>query len=1027
MLTLMSFRLRKDVEDKMSGTLRCGYKSFDLKCVASLLVLITCLATLASAQPGNLVQTPVDPGNRVPLKNHHPAWASAQNDAGAVPGDLALERLTITLNRTPQQEAAFRQFIADQQNPQSKNYHHWLTPVEIGQRFGVSDHDIKAVKAWLESRNLTVDSISNSRVRIAFSGTAASVGSAFGSEMRYFTVRTEKRISIANEAQIPAALSSVIKSVNGLYTMRLYPQHVIQQDIHLSPEGSFTCGGVPCYFIFPGDFATIYNIVGVPSGVDGSGQKIAIIGRSQVCTSDITGFASIAAVTINGPNLVVPSTGSAPATAACTGTTLGDQQEATLDVTRAGSVAQGATIDLVASGGSATADGVDVAAQYVVDTPSIGASIMSISFGGCEADFGNTGVTFYDGVFQEAAAQGISAFVSSGDSGAAGCDPSFNPPPPAQQLSPNALCASSYATCVGGTEFADKANPGLYWGTNGTGFSSALSYIPEGAWNEPGSTSPFIVAATGGGVSGFIATPSWQTGTGVPGARTGRYTPDVAFSSAGHDGYFACLAANGACSLQTGTGVAIFSGTSAAAPDMAGIAALLNQSRGSAQGLLNPTLYGLAATPANGVFHDVTVASSAVSGCAVTIPSMCNNSTPVPAGINPGFSGYLVTAGYDEATGLGSLNVGNLLSSWPAATQTALQSSASPVVPGTSVTFTATVTASSGTPTGNVTFMDGGTALSTTALSSGSAAFTTSSLAFGFHAITAVYAGNALAFATSTSQPLQQAIGTLSQISLQTSAPQVAAGTSVTFTANVTPQSGSGAPTGSVVFMDGTTSLGSGTLTNGTAVLSNSALTAGSHSITAVYQGDSTFLQSTSSVVSQLVVSISVAATASSVPVVAGGNGNLSVTITPTPASFSPTVSVTCTGAPSESTCTVGTPTTSGGVRTFPISITTTAPHSLRQVTPMGAFVPLGLLLPLGGVFLAASGKRTRRTLGWLGLTLVLTMSTLWLSACGGSGQKDPGTPPGTYPLTITATATSGAITINTTVKPAVNLIVTAH
>jgi subtilase family serine protease len=1016
----------KGLEDGMhSETLRrdnvtgVTSSSWLAACVLSIVSIIP----LAHAQTTNLVLAPVDPGNRVMLKGHHPGWASAQNDAGAVSSDLALERLTIVLNRPPEVEAAFKQFLADQQNPQSQNYHHWLTPVEIGKRFGVSDHDITAVKGWLGSQNLTADSVSDSRVRISFSGTAANVGRAFGSEMRYFTVRSEKRISIAGEAQIPAELSGVIKSISGLYTLKLEPQHRLRSDIRVNPEGSFTCSGVPCNIIFPGDFATIYNAGS--GGVDGTGQTIAIIGRSQVCTSDITGFAGLAAVTINGPHLVVPTTGSQPAAAVCTGSTSSDQDEATLDVTRSGSVAQGATIDLVASGGSATGDGVDVATQYVVDTPSIGANIMSISFGGCEADFGLTGVMFYDDLFQQAAGQGISVFVSSGDSGAAGCDASFNPPPPSQQLSPNALCASSYATCVGGTEFADTANPSLYWSsTNGTGFSSALSYIPEGAWNEPGTAGAFVVAATGGGVSGFIPTPSWQTGTGVPVGRTGRYTPDVSFSAAGHDGYFACLAAGSACSLQTGVGAVVFSGTSASAPDMAGITALLNQSRGSAEGLLNPDLYGLAATPANGVFHDVTVASSAVTGCLVTKPSMCNNSTPTPAGINPGFSGYLVTAGYDEATGLGSLNVGNLLSSWPAATQTTVQSSASPALPGTSVTFTATVAATSGTPTGNVTFMDGGTSLSTMTLTNGTAAFTTSSLAFGFHPITAVYAGNALAFAASKSQILQQAVGTLSTTSLQTSALQVGAGTSVTFTAVVAPQSGTGTPTGMVAFMDLTTSLGTAALTSGTAVLSTSTLAAGTHSVTAVYQGDTTFLQSTSSPVPQSVVDIKVAATPSSLSVVAGANGSVSVAITPT-TGFLPTVTVTCAGAPSESMCTVGTGSTSGGVQTFAVSITTTAPHSLRQITPMGMFVPFGLLLPLGGMFLAVTGKRTRRNLGWLGLTLLLTMSTLWLSACGGSSKKDPGTPPGTYNLTVTTTANSGAITIN---KPTtVMLTVTAQ
>jgi len=166
----------------------------------------------------------------------------------------------------------------------------------------------------------------------------------------------------------------------------------------------------------------------------------------------------------------------------------------------------------------------------------------------------------------------------------------------------------------------------------------------------------------------YIPTPSWQTGSGVPGAQ-GRYTPDVSFSASRHNGYFGCLAAAGNSCVADSTGhfkFEYFFGTSASTPSMAGIAALLNQKIGRAQGNLNPRLYALAATPSNGVFHDVTVGTSGVSGCDVSIPSMCNNSTPGPGGLSGGLKGYSVGPGYDEATGLGSINVANLLMQWAA-------------------------------------------------------------------------------------------------------------------------------------------------------------------------------------------------------------------------------------------------------------------------------------------------------------------------------------------------------------------------
>jgi subtilase family serine protease len=245
------------------------------------------------------------------------------------------------------------------------------------------------------------------------------------------------------------------------------------------------------------------------------------------------------------------------------------------------------------------------------------------------------------------------------DSGAATCDTDFTTPPASQVRSINSICASSYATCAGGTEFADTANPSLYWSSsNSSSRVSALGYIPEGVWNEPGSAGSYVVAAGGGGASIYIAKPSWQTGVGVP-ADGARDVPDVSFPSAAHDAYYGCYAlGNGDCANKY---FEYFYGTSNAAPAMAGVTALLNQRSGSRQGNLNPTLYRLAANPANGVFHDTTIASSGVTGCTASIPSMCNNSTPSPTALTGGLAGYLLTTGYDLVTGWGSIDVNNLL------------------------------------------------------------------------------------------------------------------------------------------------------------------------------------------------------------------------------------------------------------------------------------------------------------------------------------------------------------------------------
>ena len=280
--------------------------------------------------------------------------------------------------------------------------------------------------------------------------------------------------------------------------------------------------------------------------------------------ADFTNFKALTGSTFTNPTEVIPTThgGLDPGPAllvapACEATNtcssavneqIDLQGEATLDVTRSGTVAPGANLVLVTASTSGTSDGIYTDAQYIVaSTSSPGPfQVMTISFGGCEADDSLADVNDWGNIFQSAQAEGISVFVSSGDSGAAGCDASFHTPPAtAGPASPNAICSPIYETCVGGTEFNDTASPSTYWSSsNGTGFLSALSYIPEGAWNEPGDTTDgFDVAGTGGGVSSDIATPPWQTGTGVPSARAGRYTPDIAFSASGHDAYFNCLAA----------------------------------------------------------------------------------------------------------------------------------------------------------------------------------------------------------------------------------------------------------------------------------------------------------------------------------------------------------------------------------------------------------------------------------------------------------------------------------------------------
>ena len=296
---------------------------------------------VARAQIADRVLQSVNPRQVIQLSGHHPAWANPQNNAGAVDANLPMEHLAVVLARSPQQQQAFEQFLRDQQDPASSAYHHWLTPTELGERFGVSLHDIAAVTGWLRSRGLTVDSVSNSRARIAFSGPASAVGNAFGTELRNYEVNGKQDISVSTEPRIPAAIAPVVRSVHGLYTIEAHPMHVQKAGLATRPTDAspefVTSEGR--HNLSPADFATIYGLNPVYArGIYGNGQAIAIIGRDRVNDQDIYNFQKVTGVSFNYPIVIVPPAGVDPGAAATSPTDSlpSSQAEATLDVTRAG-------------------------------------------------------------------------------------------------------------------------------------------------------------------------------------------------------------------------------------------------------------------------------------------------------------------------------------------------------------------------------------------------------------------------------------------------------------------------------------------------------------------------------------------------------------------------------------------------------------------------------------------------------------------------------------------------------------------
>ena len=575
----------------------------------------------------------------------HPSVATA-TEIGRAPGNLPMERMLLHLQSSPEQEAALVQLLADQQDPSSPRYHVWLTPEQFGEQFGAARQDLDAVAGWLQSQGFQVTEVAAGRRAIEFSGTARQVEIAFRTQINRYEWNGRQHTANATDISLPEALAPVVAGVVSLHDFGARPlHHVIPSTV--APQTDFS-GGV--HGLSPYDFAAIYNVAPLwTAGYDGTGQSIAIIGETNIKVSDVTSFRATFGLPVNNPTVIVNGTDP--------GILAGEETEADLDVEWSGAVAKGASIKLVTSASTNTSDGITLSAQYIVQHAT--APVMSLSYGLCEAQMG-TGNQFYSSLWQQAAAEGIAVFVASGDSGSAGCDVPYSASnagknttaPASQGFGVNGLASTPYNVSVGGTEFNDTASPSTYWNTsNSAQNASAKGYIPEIVWNESsytaGSSGNSLYAAAGG-ASIVWPRPSWQTGPGVPSGSM-RLTPDVSLSASGHDGYV----------IEEEGALYLVGGTSASTPSFAGLMAIVNQYTNTTNGNPNGKFYALASSVPS-VYHDITTGSNAVpcqggsANCSAAAPST-NVGT---------MNGYSAGAGYDLATGLGSVDANALVTNW---------------------------------------------------------------------------------------------------------------------------------------------------------------------------------------------------------------------------------------------------------------------------------------------------------------------------------------------------------------------------
>jgi subtilase family serine protease len=692
--------------------------------VCAFAVLLFGAAASPAQAPARRIVSAIDSSSRVTLTGSRPPRALAANDVGIVPADTRLQGMTLVFNRSAAQQADLDALITAQQDPSWPQFHQWLTPAQFGARFGMADSDIAAAENWLQQQGFTIDSVSNSRDRIHFSGSVAQANAAFSTELHYYRdpadtqPNAQPHMAPSSDISLPAALAPFVIGVANLSGFRLRS--------HLVPgvQPRFTSSQTGNHYMTPGDVATIYDInAAYNSGYTGTGQAIAIVGQSAIYTSDITNFQTAAGLPSKLPTILLePGTGTSTVYASS-----GDEIESDLDIEYSGAIAKGAVVYFVYTG-SANGYGALDALDYVVQNDL--APIISSSYGGCEPGEGATNYTIYNSDLQMAAAQGETVVAAAGDAGSSDCYGEYTGTGSTannEQLAVDFPASSQYVTALGGTEFpvADTeptttagSNSATYWtAANGSDvISSAKSYIPEQVWNDDSST--VGLASGGGGVSIYTARPSWQANT-VPGisaiSGTYRLVPDISLDASPsplNAPYAICTSdtkdwetgqensCNSGFRDSYSGDLTVVGGTSVAAPIFAGMVALINQAKGytAGQGLVNPTLYTLASIPATyqSAFHDIQSGGN-------TCLAGANYCSGLP------LTDYASTIGYDEASGLGSVDLNNLLTAWPVNTVvsgsnfTISNASATVTTPGTNATANFTVTPVAGF-TGTVAF-----------------------------------------------------------------------------------------------------------------------------------------------------------------------------------------------------------------------------------------------------------------------------------------------------------------------------------
>jgi hypothetical protein len=659
----------------------------------------------------------------VPLAGNLVPAAEARFDVGRLDPTTPLVGMSLLFKRSEEQKTRSRAVLADLEDPTSPRYHHWYQPGDVATLLGAAPQDIGAATAWLEAQGFRVQGPSPTATRILFSGTAGRVEQAFHTELHRYDVHGHEHFALSIAPEVPSALARFIGGLRGVHDFQLRPatKRPRPSPAYLEDAGA----GTGTLTLGPADFGAICDLESLDSaGVTGAGQSIGVVGASEFNDADIAAFRTTFALDPSRMPVrdLVPSSGTPVVLS------VGYFNETELDLEWSGAVASEATVHYVYTGNNRGYGPYD-AIVWAIEEGTY--PVVTSSYGGCEQSLTPNEGIYLETLGDAASIEGVTLLNAAGDWGPAACDSELDTTEKAASLGEWIRWPASIPSVValnwGDAVPESPVTPAVaavapfdtYWSCtfSGTAACSPVDppgYVPESAWNEIAyniSTFDYFWGAGGGGASVIFAKPYWQVGQTPSG--TMRLVPDVSVTAGWQQvGYVVSqswTAADGSEQPVQPEALGISGGTSAATPAFAGILALVNQALSTKNptapvglGNANPVLYAIAASTkdtASPAFHDITTGNTFVP-CAPGTPD-CPTSPPYQYG-------FAAAPGYDMATGLGSVDVANLVAAWTSLTptRTTLVATPSGTTEGSKVTLVATVlsTAVTNALTGSVVF-----------------------------------------------------------------------------------------------------------------------------------------------------------------------------------------------------------------------------------------------------------------------------------------------------------------------------------